>query len=405
MADGGASTTTSPAFRRVAPTPGTDADAAVPATRDPAARRRLVRWTLLILGPLLLILMGGYFYVTGGRWVSTDNAYVKADILPITTDVSGVVAEIPVHDNEAVAAGQVLFRLDDTPFRLALDSANAQLAMIRNDIEALKASYRQKQEDIRLAQVNIEFYDREFRRQQDLVTRQVTSQATFDQARHNLDAARSQLASLQQQLAGIVANLNGDPNIAPEQHPRYLQALAQRNEAARQLAHTVVKAPSAGIVTNVPSLQPGMYFQAATAYASSTTAFSLVATDHVWVEANPKETELTNMKPGQKVEVTVDTYPGVEWQGTVASLSPASGSEFSLLPAQNTSGNWVKVVQRIPIRVRIDTDPSKPILRSGMSVEIDVDTGHARGMPHILTALFGHVGGGGGVAHAAEQRP
>jgi len=396
MADGGSSTTAVPAFRRVAPTPGTDADAAAPAIRDPAARRRLVRWTLLILGPLLLVLAGGYFYVTGGRWVSTDNAYVKADILPVTTDVSGIVAEIPVHDNDAVAAGQVLFRLDDTPFRLALDRANAQLGITRNDIEALKASYRQKQEEIRLAQTNIDFYDREFRRQQDLASRQVASQAAFDQARHNLDAARSQLSSLQQDLAGIAANLNGNPNIAPEQHPRYLQAMAQRDEAARQLAHTVVKAPFDGIVTNVPSLQPGMYLQA------STTAFSLVATDHVWVEANPKETELTNVKPGQKVEVTVDTYPGVEWQGAVASLSPASGAEFSLLPAQNTSGNWVKVVQRIPIRIRIDTDPSKPILRSGMSVEIDVDTGHARGMPHFLTALFGH--GGGEAAQAAERR-
>jgi membrane fusion protein (multidrug efflux system) len=394
MADGGSSTTTSPAFR-VAPAPGTDTDAAAPAARDPAARRRLVRWTLLILGPLLIVLVGGWFYVTGGRWVSTDNAYVKADILPVTTDVSGIVAEIPVHDNETVAAGQVLFRLDDTPFRLALDRADAQLGITRNDIEALKASYRQKQEEIRLAQTNIEFYDREFRRQQELVSRQNTSQAAFDQARHNLDAARAQLASLQQDLAGIAANLNGDPNIAPEKHPRYLQALAQRDEAARQFAHTVVKAPFAGIVTNVPSLQPGMYLQASTA------AFSLVAADHVWVEANPKETELTHVQPGQKVTVTVDTYPGVEWHGTVASLSPASGAEFSLLPAQNTSGNWVKVVQRIPIRIRIDTDPSKPTLRSGMSAEVDVDTGHARGVPHFLTALFGH---GGGEARAAGHR-
>jgi membrane fusion protein, multidrug efflux system len=162
--------------------------------------------------------------------------------------------------------------------------------------------------------------------------------------------------------------------------------MAQRDEAARQLDHTVVKAPFAGIVTNVPALAPGKYLQA------SMTAFYLVASDHVWVDANPKETELTNVRPGQPVTVTVDTYPDVEWHGTVESISPAAAQEFSLLPAQNTSGNWVKVVQRIPMRVRLDTsDKSLPTLRAGMSVEVNVDTGHARGLPRFLTALVGHA--------------
>jgi membrane fusion protein (multidrug efflux system) len=162
--------------------------------------------------------------------------------------------------------------------------------------------------------------------------------------------------------------------------------MAQRDEAARQLDHTVVKAPFAGVVTNVPALAPGKYLQA------SMTAFYLVASDHVWVDANPKETELTNVRPGQPVTVTVDTYPDVEWHGTVESISPAAAQEFSLLPAQNTSGNWVKVVQRIPMRVRLDTsDKSLPPLRAGMSVEVNVDTGHARGLPRFLTALVGHA--------------
>ncbi|HEY4860253.1 MAG TPA: efflux RND transporter periplasmic adaptor subunit, partial [Xanthobacteraceae bacterium] len=175
-------------------------------------------------------------------------------------------------------------------------------------------------------------------------------------------------------------------DIPVEQHPRYRDAVAQRNEAARQLDHTVVKAPFAGIVTNVPSLAPGKYLQA------SMTAFYLVATDYVWVDSNPKETELTNVRPGQPVTVTVDTYPDVEWHGAVDSISPAAAQEFSLLPAQNTSGNWVKVVQRIPMRVRLDTsNKNLPPLRAGMSVEVNVDTGHQRGLPQFLTALFGQT--------------
>jgi membrane fusion protein (multidrug efflux system) len=206
----------------------------------------------------------------------------------------------------------------------------------------------------------------------------------FDSARRNLVNAQQKLASLDQQLAAIAAKLDGDPNIPVEQHPRYRDAVAQRDEAARQLAHTVVQAPFAGIVTNVPSIAPGKYLQA------SITAFYLVAADHIWVDSNPKETELTYVRPGQPVTVTVDTYPGAEWHGTVESISPAAAQEFALLPAQNTSGNWVKVVQRIPMRVRLDTsDNDRPPLRAGMSVEVKVDTGHARGLPHFLAALFG----------------
>jgi membrane fusion protein (multidrug efflux system) len=200
----------------------------------------------------------------------------------------------------------------------------------------------------------------------------------------NLQASQQTLASDKAQLASIVANLDGNPDIPIEQHPQDRQALAQRDEAARQLRDTVVRAPYNGTVTNVPSLEPGMYLPA------STTAFNLVDTDRVWVEAQPKETELTEVRPGQLATITVDTYPGREWHGTVASLSPAAQSEFSLLPAQNTSGNWVKVVQRIPLRVQIDTtDRSMPPLRAGMSVEVSVYTGHKRGLPHFLTALFG----------------
>ena len=350
-----------------------------------SARRRWPRWALFALLPLALI-AGGYWYVTGGRVMSTDNAYVEADKVGISTDVSGMVKEIDVKNNQHVEDGQVLFRLDDLPFRLALERADAQVGVVRNDLNALKANYRDMQAQIKQAQDDIDYYDREFHRQQDLAAKNIASQQTFDAARRNWQNAQQKLASLNQQLAAIAANLNGDPNIPVEQHPRYRDAVAQRNEAARQLDHTVVKAPFAGIVTNVPSLAPGKYLQA------SMTAFYLVATDYVWVDSNPKETELTNVRPGQPVMVTVDTYPDVEWHGAVESISPAAAQEFSLLPAQNTSGNWVKVVQRIPMRVRLDTsNKNLPPLRAGMSVEVNVDTGHQRGLPQFLIALFGQT--------------
>ena len=344
--------------------------------------RHWARWGLFLLLPLIL-LASGYWYVTGGRMMSTDDAYVEADKVGVSTDVSGIVKEVDVTDNQRVEAGQVLYRLDALPFQLALRRAEAQVGIVRNDLNALKASYQDMQAQIKQAQYDIDYYDREFHRQQDLVSRSVVSQASFDTAHRNLQNAQQKLTSLNQQLAAIAANLNGDPNIPVEQHPRYLDALAQRDEAARQLDHTAVKAPFAGIVTNVPSIAAGKYLPA------SMTAFYLVAADHVWVDSNPKETELTYVQPGQPVTVSVDTYPGAEWHGTVESISPAAAQEFSLLPAQNTSGNWVKVVQRIPMRVRVDTsDRNLPTLRAGMSVEVDVDTAHKRGLPRFLTALF-----------------
>jgi membrane fusion protein (multidrug efflux system) len=370
----------SPPAPAVPPAPVVAPPTAPPTVVRP--RRSPVRIALFALLPLALI-AGGYFYVTGGAVMSTENAYVQADMLGIATDVSGIVREIDVHDNQVVKTGDVLFKLDDLQFRLALARAEAQLGSVRNDIAALKASYQDMQAQIQQAQSDIVFYNRELARQQELTSRQFAAQATLDGARRNAQQAQQKLSSLTQQLAGIVANLNGDPDIRPEDHPRYRDAAAQRDEAARQLAHTVVTAPMGGVVTNVSSLQPGQYL------AAATIAFNVVATDHAWIAANPKETELTYVLPGQKVDVTVDTYPGAVWEGTVDSISPASSSSFSLLPAQNTTGNWVKVVQRIPMRVRLETPAGKPPLRVGMSVTISVNTGHTNGLPRFITNLFG----------------
>jgi membrane fusion protein (multidrug efflux system) len=333
---------------------------------------------LFMLLPVAM-LVAAYEYVTGGETVSTDNAYVEADTVGVSTDVSGIVQDVDVTENQYVVTNQVLYRLDDLPFRLALSRARAQVGMVRNELRALQASYRDTQEQVRQAQADLAYYEREFTRQQYLNAEHVSSGQTLDAAYRSRENAQQKLASLTQQLTGVVANLNGDPSAPIDQHPRCLDAVAQADEAARQLAHTIVRAPFGGIVTNVPSIAPGKYLQA------SATAFYLVATDHMWVDAKPKETQLTNIRTGQSVEISVDTYPSVRWKGTVESISPAAAQQFSLLPAQNTSGNWVKVVQRIPMRVRVDTaDGNLPPLRAGMSVELDVDTGHRRGFP-----LFG----------------
>ena len=354
-----------------------------PANTPRSMRRRWPRRVLFLLLPFALI-GGAYRYITSGQVMSTDDAYVEADKVGISTDVSGIVKAVDVAENQHVEAGQVLYRLDDLPFRLALERADAQVGMVGDALNALKANYRDMQAQIGQAQYDVDYYATESRRQQDLLNAHVASQSTFDTARRNLQNAQQKLASLNQQLAAITANLDGDPDGPVEQNPRYLDAMAQRAEVARQLAHTVVNAPFAGIVTDVNSIAPGTYL------ASSAAAFHLVATDHVWIEANPKETELTYVRPGQPVKVMVDSYPDTQWDGTVASISPAAAQAFSLLPAQNTSGNWVKVVQRIPIRVRVDTsDEGQPPLRTGMSVEVDVDTGHARGWPHFLAAMLG----------------
>ena len=346
------------------------------------SRKRILMFALL---PVALT-VGSYFYVTGGAVMSTDNAYVQADMVGLSTDVAGIVTDVLVHDNQKVAKGDLLFKLDDLPFRLALDRAEAQIGSTRNDLLALQANYRNMQTQVEQAKVDVDFNNVNFKRQQQLITNDFTPRATFDAARNTLQASQQKLASLEAQLAGIAANLNGNPDAPIEDHPRYKDALAARNEAARQLSHTIVKAPFAGIVTNVPSLQPGQYL------AAAATAFNIVSTDHVWVQASPKETELTYVKPGQKVTVDVDSYPGERWVGTVDSISPASASSFSLLPAENTSGNWVKVVQRIPMRIRVNNAPNKPSLRVGMSVELNVDTGHERGLPSFITDLFGSSG-------------
>ena len=346
-------------------------------------RRERIRWVLFALLPLALII-GGYWYVAGGQVMSTDDAYVNAQKVGVSTDVSGIVQDVAVKENDHVAAGQVLYRLDPRQFQIALDNAKANLAQIALMIESMKQDYKRMISDAAAQQAQVDLDQTNYNRAEMLLKSGTATQAVYDQASYTLQNDKSKLAALREQSQVQLAKLGGDPEVVVTQHPQYLQAKAQVDEAQRQLDHTVVTAPFVGIVTDVPSIAPGKYL------AASTTAFFLVDNEHVWVDATPKETELTYVRPGQPVTVTVDTYPDLEWHGVVESVSPAAAQEFALLPAQNTSGNWVKVVQRVPMRVRLDTsDNNLPPLRAGLSVIVDVDTGHARGFPHFLTSLFG----------------
>jgi membrane fusion protein, multidrug efflux system len=361
-----AATRPSPVVHAPSPTPA-------PAHPVPSAASRRLRVALFLVLPLVLII-GLIAYATGGGTVSTDDAYVEANTVGVSTDVSGIVGRVYVSENQPVTRGQILYTLRDHQYRYALDRASAQLGAVRDNLLALQASYRQMQAQIAQAQYDLGYSQVLFRRARNLARVHVVSSTGFDTAHRNFESSQQALASLEAQQAGIAANLNGRPSGPVEQYPQYLSALAARNEAARELNHTVVRASFDGIVTSVPSIQPGRYL------AASVTAFYLVDTDHVWVHADPKETELTYVRPGQAVTVRVDTYPGETWHGTVASISPAAAQQFSLLPAENTSGNWVKVVQRIPLRIAIDTrDRNLPPLRAGMSVEVRIHTGHVRG--------------------------
>ncbi|MCU1763222.1 HlyD family secretion protein [Pseudomonas sp. 14P_8.1_Bac3] len=358
-----------------APTP----DSSVQGPPD-AARQRW-RSGLFLLAPLAVV-ASAVWYVVGGQVVSTDNAYIQAERVGVSTDVAGIVAAIEVTDNQVVRKGQVLFRLKAEPFEIALASATAQLENARNQILYLKASYNQSLAEIAQAEARLPYFQTNLQRLEKLVSVAAVSKTLYDDARQDLDNTRQQVSVAKAQAAAALAQLGGRLDRPLEQHPSYLQAKAALNEAERNLRNTVVTAPFDGVVTNVDALQVGAYLQ------PPQSGFSLVSSERLWVAASPKETELTNAHAGQGVSIEVDTYPGVIWHGTVESISPASSSSFSLLPAQNTTGNWVKVVQRIPLRIRIDDAAGKPALRHGMSAVVEIDTGTARGLPKPLSNLF-----------------
>ncbi|HRO61547.1 MAG TPA: HlyD family secretion protein, partial [Burkholderiaceae bacterium] len=302
----------------------------------------------------------------------TDNAFVKADKVPVSAEVAGAVVEVPVAENERVQAGQTLFRLDPAPFRVAVARAEAGLAQASTDIDAMKASYREKQAQIALAQTRAGFARREEARQADLAARRFVSPSRLDDARQAAELAQQDIVAQQRDLQRIATALGGSVDVPVQDHPAWRAALAELERTRLDLSRVEVRASIGGTVSNLP--KPGQFV------AVGATVAALVADARPWIEANFPEKELTWVRPGQPAEVRIDTYPDRRWTGIVDSLSPATGAEFSILPPQNASGNWVKIAQRIPVRIRLDPQPDAPMLRAGSSATVRIDTGHRRSL-------------------------
>ena len=375
---GAPNATSAPTAPSTAPAAAASATQAAPPPRI-APRRRLVRTVLLTLGPLVVLVGAVYVYVTTGRFVGTDNAYVKADIGIVAAQVAGPIIDVAVRENQPVAQGDVLFTIDASPFRVNVDRANAQLGAIHDYVEGIRASYRQKLEQLELDRTNAAYEKRELDRLQSLATRKLASDADVDEARHKTDVANQEAVVTQRDLERIRAQLGGDPDRPLTEQSAFLAAKSMLDTAALDLEHTVVRAPFDGIASKVP--QVGHYV------APGTPIMSVVSNHEMWIEANFKETDLTHVAVGQPVTITLDTYPDREWRGRVQSISQATGAEFSVLPAQNATGNWVKITQRIPLRITVQTRPGDPPLRVGMSAEVEIDTGYERPAPAFLTWL------------------
>lgn len=361
--------------------------ASEPAQPAPAERaaskgfaRRLLRTALLTAGPLVALTVGGYVYYTSGRVVETDNAYVKTDVAIVSAQVAGPIDSVAVRENQRVAAGDVLFTIDARPFEVALARADAQLAAIDDFVESTRASYRQTLEQLALARTNAAYEQREFERLSALAQRKLASEVDVDEARHDRDVANQEIQVTERALEQIRARLGGDLTRPVTEQAAYLAAKSGRDAAALDLEHTVVRAPLAGIASKVPTIGQ---------YANPGAPVMTVVADHgMWIEANYKETDLTHVAVGQPVTIRLDTYPGREWRGSVESISQATGAEFAVIPAQNATGNWVKVTQRIPVRIAIEPHGDGAELRAGMSAIVGIDTGYERPAPRWVRALL-----------------
>ena len=342
---------------------------------------RAVRILLLVAVPLVAVVVALHIYATGGQEVETDNAYVKANIVPISAAVTGQVIEVVARDNQPVESGAVLFRLDPEPYQIAVAGARAQMDVARTNVQSLRAEYRATLQDAAEARSRIEFLEKQLARQEFLKEKGMTRGDTYDEARHNLEAAKRRLDSIREKTNRVVAELSGNPDMPVERLPRYAEARAAYDAAMLDLSRALIKAPFAGVVSNM-KLQVGEFVE------KGAPMFSLIESGPLWIEANYKETQLTYMTVGQPAKVVADAYPDQEWPASVEAIAPATGAQFAVLPPQNATGNWVKVVQRIPVRIKVEQPPGKPQLRAGMTVAVTVDTGRPRGLPRVVQKLI-----------------
>ena len=338
---------------------------------------KIVRLLLVVFVPFLVVLVGGVVWLRGGRTVGTEDAYVKADIAQIAPEVSGQVTQVLVRDQQQVEQGTPLVKLDAVPFRLALDKAEAELDNARTTVETARAQWSETQSELAELQSQADYLSRQAARQQALAASGAASITKLEEAQNEATVARDRIGVMKKRLARMLAALGGNPDIATDDHPLVREKRAERDTAALDLARTTIRAPISGTAVNV-RLQPGEQVKAATPL------FVLVAKTRPWVEANMKETDLTYVTPGQKAQVVLDVYPDVAWSAEIESISPATGAEFAILPPQNASGNWVKVVQRLPVRVRLLPQPGEPPLRAGMTATVTIDIGRRRSLADLF---------------------
>jgi membrane fusion protein (multidrug efflux system) len=341
--------------------------------------RARLRAILLVVLPALVLIGGLAFYLSTGRYISTDNAYIGAQKVLITPDISGKLVHVLVREGQRVNAGDSLFEIDPVPFRLALQGAQSRLDTVRTQFASLKSNYESLSKLVEYGRQGVDLKQRDVDRKTVLAESRAGSQIDLDTAKSALLTAQLELQMGRQQLSSTLNQLLDNPKLALEDFPPYQQAKALLDQAQRDLDHTLVKAPIAGIATQVDNIQLGRYVTA------GMPVFSVIDDAGPWIDANPKETEITWLRPGQKVDMYVDSFPDRAFHGTVQSVSPGTGAQFAILPPQNANGNWVKVVQRVPVRIVFDAGQDVSLLRAGMSVTVDIDTGRRR----TLASLFG----------------
>ena len=339
--------------------------------------RLILRVVLLLVIPLMAVSVGAYYYLIGGRLVTTDNAYVKTDIIQVSADIDGRVVEVLVGDHDRVRNGDLLFRIDPQPIRIELARAEAEMHMVRTEIASLRAEHRVAERELAEALESASYYERQARRLRNLQKRGHAARTRLDSAEHDLAVARERTAVIRERIGRVLARLGGSLDTPVEEHPMYLEKVAKRDEAKLDIERTEIRSPVGGVISNL-KLQRGEHIQ------KGRPIFSIVSQRTPWIEANLKETDLANVRVGQRATVVADAYPDFEWPALVESISPATGAEFAVLPPQNATGNWVKVVQRLPVRLRIETPKGAPPLRAGMSVHAAIDTERERPLLTVI---------------------
>ena len=356
---------------------------------------RWVRPVLLIGVPTLAVIGALAVWLWGGRYVTTENAYVKADIARVAAEVTGLVKDVLVKDHARIKKGDLLVRLDDEPFTIALAKANADVDAARSEVRTMIARWREAQSELAEAQGNTSYWQAQLARNEQLAKRKVVSSSKLEEVANNALEARNKVLVMQSKVQRMLTQIGGDAARPIDEHPRVREKLAARREAALNLKRTEIRAPYDGTAVNV-RLQAGEYVE------PDTPLFAVVLANRPWVEANFKETELTHVRPGMSATIVLDIYPNIEWQAEVGSISPATGAEFALLPPQNASGNWVKVVQRLPVRLQLKPRDGEPPLRAGMTATVSVDTKRERKLSHLF-GIFSAIASKAGPAEQAAN--